>query len=114
MPGDKRRRCDLPLLQGGFNLEGGVKTSVNFLKITFQYLTLDIMHLGVVSRRTVLPARFAFALVFQKDFSENDRSASARGALVLDGAAGPVRARRVAHYGHAVFARFGGRGLCLV
>ena len=49
VPWDKRRRCDLPLLQGGFNLEGGVKTSVNFLKITFQYLTLDIMHLGVVS-----------------------------------------------------------------
>ena len=44
-------------LQGDYIVECGVKTSVNFLKITFQYLTLDIMHLGVVSRRTVLPAR---------------------------------------------------------
>jgi hypothetical protein len=57
VPWDKRRRCDLPLLQGDYIVECGVKTSVNFLKITFQYLTLDIMHLGVVSRRTVLPAR---------------------------------------------------------
>ena len=57
MPWDKRRRWDLPLLQGDYIVECGVKTSVNFLKITFQYLTLDIMHLGVVSRRTVLPAR---------------------------------------------------------
>ena len=47
MPWDKRRRCDLPLLQGDYIVECGVKTSVNFLKITFQYLTLDIMHLGV-------------------------------------------------------------------
>ena len=59
MPWDKRRRCDLPLLQGDYIVECGVKTSVNFLKITFQYLTLDIMHLGVVSRRTQfsLPVR---------------------------------------------------------
>ena len=56
MPWDKRRRCDLPLLQGDYIGEGGVKTSVNFLKITFQYLTLDIMLLGADSRRTVLPA----------------------------------------------------------
>ena len=57
MPWDKRGRCDLPLLQGDYIGEGGVKTSVNFLKITFQYLTLDIMHLGADSRRTVLPGR---------------------------------------------------------
>ena len=55
MPWDKRRRCDLPLLQGDYIGEGGGYTSVNFLKITFQYLTLDIMHLGADSRRTVLP-----------------------------------------------------------
>ena len=66
MPWDKRRRCDLPLLQGDYIGEGGVKTSVNFLKITFQYLTLDIMHLGVVSRRTVLPV---FAVFIKKDAS---------------------------------------------
>ena len=59
VPWDKRRRCDLPLLQGDYIVECGVKTSVNFLKITFQYLTLDIMHLGVVSRRTVLPGVMA-------------------------------------------------------
>ena len=45
--------------------EGGVKTSVNFLKITFQYLTLDIMHLGVVSRRTVLHAVVRYGRFFQ-------------------------------------------------
>ena len=55
MPWDKRRRCDLPLLQGDYIGEGGLETSVNFLKITFQYLTLDIMLLGADSRRTVLP-----------------------------------------------------------
>ena len=50
MPWDKRRRCDLPLLQGDYIGEGGGYTSVNFLKITFQYLTLNIMYLGADSR----------------------------------------------------------------
>ncbi len=62
VPWDKRRRCDLPLLQGDYIGEGGGYTSVNFLKITFQYLTLDIMHLGADSRRTVLPGDFPYKL----------------------------------------------------
>ena len=49
------------VLQGDYIVECGVKTSVNFLKITFQYLTLDIMHLGVVSRR-ILIYRTQFSL----------------------------------------------------